>query len=60
MKPTRVRNEFGVESTIPDDYPEALLKALGLEVVQEGVEDSTPEPQPGEPEAQPRERRRRR
>lgn len=56
--PKRVRNPFGVESVIPDDYPQDLIRQLGLEVLPDdpGVDaqDAQDAPQP-----QPEEKRRR-
>ncbi|WP_243028556.1 hypothetical protein [Thermus albus] len=54
--PKRVRNPFGVESVIPDDYPQDLIRQLGLEEVQE--EGSTPAPAQEEPPKEERRRRR--
>lgn len=39
--PKTVRNQYGVESTIPDDYPQDLIRQLGLAEVQE--EDAAPQ-----------------
>lgn len=55
----RVRNPFGVVSTIPDDYPPELLRQLGL--VEEPEEEAASEGHreaPQEPEPQPQRRRR--
>lgn len=43
----RVRNQFGLISEVPDDYPEDLMRQLGLEEVQgdEGTEEAEPQPQ---------------
>ncbi|WP_172957948.1 hypothetical protein [Thermus scotoductus] len=50
----KVRNQYGVESVVPDDYPESLIQQLGLEVV-EVLED-----EPAQPETQPEEEKPRR
>lgn len=56
--PKRIRNQYGVESVVPDDYPESLIQQLGLEVLPDdpGVDaqDAQDAPQP-----QPEEKRRR-
>lgn len=31
--PKRVRNQYGVESIVPDDYPQDLMRQLQLEEV---------------------------
>lgn len=36
----KVRNQYGVVSEVPDDYPEELMRQLELEEVREGEEDS--------------------
>jgi hypothetical protein len=49
----RVRNRFGLVSEVPDDYPQELLRQLGLavEAVEEegredrGTEETEPQPQ---------------
>jgi len=41
-----VRNQFGVISEVPDDYPQDLMRQLGLEEVQEGEGTEETEPQP--------------
>jgi len=45
--PKRIRNQYGVESVVPDDYPESLIQQLGLEEVhgEEGTEEAEPQPQ---------------
>jgi hypothetical protein len=45
----RVRNRFGLVSEVPDDYPQELLRQLGLAVeeeVREGESTEGAEPQP--------------
>jgi hypothetical protein len=43
----RVRNRFGLISEVPDDYPQELMRQLGLEEVreEEGTEEAEPQPQ---------------
>ncbi len=46
--PRRVRNRYGVVSEVPDDYPQDLMRQLGLEEVRGdgGTEEADPQPQP--------------
>jgi hypothetical protein len=43
----KVRNQFGVVSEVPDDYPQDLMAQLGLEEVKEedGAEEHEPQSQ---------------
>jgi len=56
--PKRVRNRYGLVSEVPDDYPQELLRQLGLEEVREGggTEEAEPRPQP-QPQREGRRRR---
>jgi hypothetical protein len=42
-----VRNQFGLISEVPDDYPGDLMRQLGLEEVhdEDGTEDTEAQPQ---------------
>jgi hypothetical protein len=43
----RVRNRFGLVSEVPDDYPQDLMRQLGLEEVREtdSAEEAESQPQ---------------
>jgi len=43
----RVRNQFGVISEVPDDYPEDLMRQLELEEIREddGTKEAGSQPQ---------------